>query len=447
MQFNNLLNVMQTFDSEKKCINHLAKLRWPNGLICPKCGGNKRINQYKSRPLWRCGDCKKQFSVRIGTIFENSKIKLQKWIMSIWLRANHKKVISAHQLACDIKVTEKAAQFILGRLCDVIPKASIDPRKTGGERVSDEPHAPLTFDEVLRCCIGPVVPPEPFTNVVCGDCLKLLPKVSDSSVHLVITDPPYFLDGLDTDWKKGKAGVTRGTGSVGGLPVGMKFDPKQGVALQDFITRTGKHLFRVMMPGSFAIMFSQPRLSHRMAIGLEDAGFQIRDLFAWHFTRRAQFKAFSMDHFVDRMDMEERQKVVLKRRLGGRKTPQLRPQFEVMILAQRPRIGTFIDNWVEHRTGLIDSKASLDGMAPSTVMRVEKPHREKYNGHLTVKPIMLIEHLIRLFSEPGQVVLDPFLGSGTTAIAAFRTERSCMGMEINADYVKIAEKRIKEATK
>ncbi len=57
-----------------------------------------------------------------------------------------------------------------------------------------------------------------------------------------------------------------------------------------------------MKPGAFAVFFSQPRLSHRMAIGLEDAGFEIRDLCAWHFTHRAQFKAFTMDHFVHRMN-------------------------------------------------------------------------------------------------------------------------------------------------
>ena len=269
-----------------------------------------------------------------------------------------------------------------------------------------------------------------------------MPELEDESIHLIVTDPPYFLDGLAADWKKGKKGTKRATGVVGSLPVGMKFDPKQGIALQAFMTEVSGLMIRVLKPGAFAVVFSQPRLVHRMAIGLEDAGFEIRDLYAWHFTRRAQFKAFSMNHFVNRMDKTDAEKEALKTKLGGRKTPQLRPQFEAMILAQKPRIGTFVENWRVHETGLIDASASLDGAAPSTVMTVEKPKRSHFNGHLTVKPVALVEHLIRLFSVTGQVVLDPFLGSGTTAVAAMRQGRACIGIEINGESVRIANRRV-----
>ena len=283
----------------------------------------------------------------------------------------------------------------------------------------------------------------PFTSqIIHGDCREKLPELEDESIHLVVTDPPYFLDGLDADWKKGQKGTKRATGVVGSLPVGMKFDPKQGIALQAFMTEVSGLMIRVLKPGAFAVVFSQPRLVHRMAIGLEDAGFEIRDLYAWHFTRRAQFKAFSMAHFVNRMDKTDEEKEALKTKLGGRKTPQLRPQFEAMILAQKPRIGTFVENWRVHETGLIDASASLDGAAPSTVMTVEKPKRSHFNGHLTVKPVALVEHLIRLFSVPGQIVLDPFLGSGTTAVAAMRQGRACIGIEINGESVRIANRRV-----
>ena len=277
-----------------------------------------------------------------------------------------------------------------------------------------------------------------------GDCRNVLTDIAPDSVHLIVTDPPYFLDGLDCGWKKGRADTKRATGSVGSLPVGMKFDPKQGRNLQMFMTDVGAGMLRILLPGGFAVVFSQPRLVHRLAVGLEDAGFEIRDLFAWRFTKRAQFKAFSMDHFIDRRDLTAKEKSALKRKTQGRKTPQLRPQFEAMVLAQKPRKGTFLDNWVAHETGLINSTESLDGRAPSTIMTVEKPAREKYNGHLTVKPVALIEHVIKLFSLPGQIVLDPFLGSGTTAVAALRAERKCIGIEINKDYLKIAEKRLEK---
>ena len=288
---------------------------------------------------------------------------------------------------------------------------------------------------------------ETVPKLVCGDALEKLGQVPAETVHFVVTDPPYFLDGLDTNWKKGARTAARGTGSVGGLPVGMKFNPEQGRRLQKFINKIGELIYTTMLPGAFGIFFSQPRLAHRMAIGLEDAGFEIRDLLAWHFTRRAQFKAFSMDHFVERMHISEREKTQMKRDLRGRRTPQLRPQFEAMILIQKPRDGTFINNWLTHQTGLMDASASLvSGFAPSSVMLVEKPVKEEWNGHLTVKPVKLIEHLISLFSFPGQLVLDPFLGSGTTAVAARNLSRRCVGIEINQEYIKIAETRLEEKT-
>jgi len=283
-----------------------------------------------------------------------------------------------------------------------------------------------------------------FPDLRLGDCLDILPSLDAESVHLTITDPPYFLDGLDNGWRNGHGSARRATGAVGGLPVGMRFDPRQGRALQEFILRVGEAMIRAMKPGAFAVVFSQPRLAHRMASGLEDAGFEIRDLYAWRFTRRAQFKAFTMDHFVDRMDRPRREREAIKLHLGGRKTPQLRPQFETMILAQKPREGTFVQNWMAYETGLIDTRATLDGCAPSTVMTVEKPQREHFNNQLTVKPLALIEHLMQLFSMPGHRVLDPFLGSGTTAVAAMRQERTCVGIEIEPKYIAIAHQRLEE---
>lgn len=308
----------------------------------------------------------------------------------------------------------------------------------------DSPSLSVNSGDTLLTTAAPETPLQTLINISEGDCRQRLPGLAPESIHLVVTDPPYFLDGLNGDWIKGQSDSVRGTGSVGGLPIGMKFDPRQGKDLQAFMENVGGLMWPALCPGAFAVVFSQPRLAHRLAVGLEDAGYEIRDLMAWHFTRRAQFKAFSMDHFIDRMDLTAAEKQQRKRRMNGRKTPQLRPQFEMMILAQKPKIGTFVDNWLAYETGLMDVTATLDGKAPSTLMTVEKPRKEPDNPHLTVKPVMLLEHLIRLFSAPGQVVLDPFLGSGSTAVAARRTGRSCVGIEINPEYIEIAKRRLAE---
>ncbi|HZG07689.1 MAG TPA: site-specific DNA-methyltransferase [Allosphingosinicella sp.] len=288
-------------------------------------------------------------------------------------------------------------------------------------------------------------PAAPQWQVWQGDCRERLAEIADASVHLVVTDPPYFLDGLDNVWAKGRADSPRATGSVGGLPVGMKFDPAQGAALQAFLQPVFGELHRVLKPGGFFIGFSQPRLYHRMAIAAELAGFEIRDMMAWHFTKRAQFKAFSLDHFVRRMSLPARVEKALLASLAGWKTPQLRPNFEAMFLAQKPRDGTFLDNWRTHGIGLMDATQKLDGAVPSNVMKFEKSDGGEKIAHLTVKPRALIEHLIRLFSREGQLVLDPFVGSGTTCVAARRTGRRAIGIEVNPEYAAIARRRVAEA--
>lgn len=276
---------------------------------------------------------------------------------------------------------------------------------------------------------------EPRIAVERGDCREILPRLERGSAHLAVTDPPYFLDGLDGGWRKGARGGPRGAGSVVSLPPGMKFDPRQGRALHAFIAEAGELMLPVLVPGAYAAVFSQPRLAHRMAAGLADAGFGIVDLLSWHFTRQAQFKAFGMDRFVDRMDMPDSEKEAIKRELAGRRTPQLRPQFEAIVLARAP--------------GGDDrpAPAAADPLAerdPGNMLIEEKPRRDSFNHHLTVKPVPLIERLIRLFSAPGETVLDPFLGSGTTAVAALRTGRSCVGIEIGGEYADISERRIAE---
>lgn len=277
-------------------------------------------------------------------------------------------------------------------------------------------------------------------RLVNADAMNALGKLGGESVHLCVTDPPYFLDGLDSKWRKGSQ---KKEGVIGSLPVGMRFDPKQGKNLQCFMQAISEKLINVLVPGAFALFFSQPRLAGRMSVGIEDAGFEIRDQLAWRFTKKSQFKAFTMDHFIDKIKYNDVEKREIKLSMKNRRTPQLRPQFESIILAQKPKDGTHIDNWLEHETGLIDSSQLLDGNLPSTVLTVEKPDKEDFNKHLTVKPLKLIEYLIRLFSREGQSVIDPFLGSGTTAVACHHTKRSCIGIEINPDYIRLAEQRLR----
>lgn len=279
----------------------------------------------------------------------------------------------------------------------------------------------------------------------CADCFDTLPDLADNSIDFVATDPPYFIDGFDGGWNPQKlAKRMKHNGTVRSMPGGMKFSPQQGADFQRFCERVSVEVLRVLKPGGFFVAFSQGRLFHRLVVAAEDTGFEVRDMLAWQ--RNGQAKAFSQEHFIRKMRISEAKKTEMIRQLGGRKTPQLRPMMEPLMLAQKPREGTFVENWLHWRTGLIDPNASLDGGFPGTLMCVAKPAsgRDDCGGHLTVKPVALMAHLIRLFTTEGQVVLDPFLGSGATAIAAAQTGRQCIGFEIQPEYFRAAVERVRE---
>ena len=93
----------------------VVQLRWPNGVICPRCGGEKP-SYLKTRRIWKCRDCREQFSVKVGTIFEDSPLGLDKWLPALWMLANCKNGISSYELARNLGVTQKTAWFMLGRI-------------------------------------------------------------------------------------------------------------------------------------------------------------------------------------------------------------------------------------------------------------------------------------------------------------------------------------------
>ena len=278
------------------------------------------------------------------------------------------------------------------------------------------------------------------------DCRPGMAELDESSISLILTDPPYFIDGMDDGWNHRHLRSRVKPGVVGGLPAGMKFTRAQGRNLYAFLAPIAEQWMAIIKPGGFVLCFAQPRLFHRTAIAIEDAGFEIRDALAWRY--EGQAKAFTQDHFVRRRNLPDAEKQRIIAELGGRKTPQLKPQMELIVLAQAPRDGTFVDNWLKHRTGLISADAPLvePDRFPGTVIPVPKPRAAC--GHLTVKPVPLLQHLIRIFCADGAdaVVLDPFAGSGTTGVAARREGRGFIGFEIDPDMAVAAEARIAAAT-
>jgi transposase-like protein len=110
-----LIEAVRYFSDETVCRDFLAALRWPNGVRCVFCESD-RIGYIATRGLWRCKECRKSFSVKKATIFEDSPIALSKWLPAMWLYAAGKKGRSSHQLARDLGVTQKTAWFIGHRI-------------------------------------------------------------------------------------------------------------------------------------------------------------------------------------------------------------------------------------------------------------------------------------------------------------------------------------------
>lgn len=113
--FDSLYEMMAAFPDEQSCIDYFTAIRWADGAFCPHCGST-RVYHFSDNRTHKCGDCRKRFSVKVGTIFEDTKVSLRKWFMAVWLLTNHKKGVSSAQLARDIKVTQKTAWFMLQRL-------------------------------------------------------------------------------------------------------------------------------------------------------------------------------------------------------------------------------------------------------------------------------------------------------------------------------------------
>ena len=275
------------------------------------------------------------------------------------------------------------------------------------------------------------------------DCRIAMKSFADNSISLIMTDPPYFIDGMDDGWDREKLKKRAGnSGVVGSLPIGMKFDVRQGRRLQSFLNPIAEEWLRIIRPGGFALCFSQNRLAHHAAMAIEFAGFEIRDTLMWRY--EGQAKAFSQDHFIKKRKISVQEKERLLRKLGGRKTPQLKPQCETIILAQAPREGTFVDNWDKWGTGLIDVRNPLieTGRFPGTIIPSPKPR--KRHGHMTIKPVELLRHLIRIFSATDAMVFDPFAGSGSTGVAARIEGRQFSGTEIDKKMAEKANERIEK---
>ena len=136
-----LIEAIKYFSDEQTCINAVAYMRWIDGSpVCPKCNaaqGERNHYWLATQKRWKCYQCRKQFSVKVGTIFEDSPIGLDKWMCALWLLVNCKNGVSSYEISRDLGITQKSAWFVLQRLRFVLKDVAVTPT-TGGPVECDE---------------------------------------------------------------------------------------------------------------------------------------------------------------------------------------------------------------------------------------------------------------------------------------------------------------------
>lgn len=311
-------------------------------------------------------------------------------------------------------------------------------------------------------------------QLIHGDCLDVLKEMPDNSVDSIVTDPPYGIRMMGKAWD---------------------YDvPEQAV---------WEECLRVLKPGGHLLAFAGTRTQHRMAVRIEDAGFEIRDMIAWVYgsgfpksldVSKAIDKAAgavrevigkaqwsnSAAHFVPGEDHTARVTldITAPATAAARQWQDwgtaLKPALEPITVARKPLKGTVAANVLEWGTGAINIDGcrveggesdgiTTSGRWPANLIhdgsdeptellgaasrffycaKASKKDRGEGNTHPTVKPTDLMAYLCRLVTSPGGVVLDPFMGSGSTGKAAVREGFRFIGIEMDAEYLAIAEARI-----
>ena len=135
-EFATLLELTTALPDEAAAIAHFTAIRWKNGEFCPYCGHDK-IYHFGDAITHKCAQCHQRFSIKVGTIFEDSKLPLRTWMLAVWFITSHKKGIASTQLAKDLGVTQKTAWFMMHRLRHAARTRSFN-RQLQGDVEADE---------------------------------------------------------------------------------------------------------------------------------------------------------------------------------------------------------------------------------------------------------------------------------------------------------------------
>lgn len=296
-----------------------------------------------------------------------------------------------------------------------------------------------------------MVPKYKLNSVVVTDGIAAVRDIDASSVHLILSDIPYGI-GLD-EWDvlhNNTNSALLGT-SPAQIKAGAVFrrrgKPLNGwaesdrlipIEYQSWCESFAGEWLRILKPGGSALVFAGRRLSHRCVVAFENAGFTFKDSLAW--------LRESAPHRAQRISIvfQRRGDEASANKWEGFRVGNLRPTFEPILWFVKPyAIGTTIaDNVLDHGVGAFNEQAFLRyEKVPDNVLMSGFAKGEG-GYHIAQKPVKLLQALIELTTLPGQLVLDPFCGSGSTLVAARSVDREYLGFEIDSEAVKVAKERL-----
>jgi site-specific DNA-methyltransferase (adenine-specific) len=290
-----------------------------------------------------------------------------------------------------------------------------------------------------------------LNQVTNGDCIEIIKNIPTSSIHLIASDIPYGI-GMD-DWDvlhdntnnayMGTSPAQLKAGAIfkkRGKPINGWSEADRAIPRQyyEWCLTWAPEWYRTVKPGGSVFIFAGRRYSHRCITAMEDSGFTFKDMFSWMRDKAPHRAQRVSSVYARRNDVENAEK------WEGWRLGNLRPTFEPVLWFQKPyRIGgTIADNLLEHGVGAYNQEAFVKyAGTPDNV--ISASFRKRESGlHPTQKPIDLMKCLIELTTQPDQIVLDPFCGSGTTLVAAKELNRRYIGIEQSAEYFAISKDRL-----
>lgn len=298
-----------------------------------------------------------------------------------------------------------------------------------------------------------------YNKILTGDCIEEMKKIPDNYIAACITDPPYNYEFIGHKWdaEEIKRRVERvqssntlvknipyGSGLAGGVRNKRWYEKNRNNILdyQKWIEEWGKELYRILKPGALVFTFNSTRTIAHVQVGLENAGFYARDIIVWR--RHSGIpKGLNVAKKLEKMGDPN-----AKDWEGWHSA--FRNEWEAISVVQKPLVNNYIETLQKYEVGLFKTKSgATDGFQSNIIEDIKRDKLDEENIHVTVKPLELIMKLIEISvpRKESNIIIDPFMGSGTTAIAAENLGVKWLGIEIVPEYVDIINSRLEKNRK